>query len=128
MVHIRYLHRLGYCLYSGRLTKNLGGLVVCRLFMGLLEDCLFPGLTMYPTFFYTRKELAPRIGYIFVSAAIAGSVGGLLAYVIGFLDGVSGQRGWQWIFYIEGLISVVVGLISLLVLANDPTVPHPRRG
>lgn len=102
------------------LTKNLGGLISCRLLMGLLEAGLFPGLTMYLTFFYTRKELALRIGYIFVSAAIAGSVGGLLAFGIGHMDGIAGQRGWQWIFYLEGIISIIMGFIALFTLANDP--------
>lgn len=40
---------------------------------------------IYLTFFYTKRELALRIGYLFVSAAIAGSLGGLLAYGIGKL-------------------------------------------
>lgn len=51
---------------------------------------------MYLTFFYTKKELALRIGYLFVSAALAGGCGGLLAYGIGHMDGVAGQSGWRW--------------------------------
>lgn len=64
---------------------------------GALEGGLFPGLTIYLTLFYTRREIALRVGYLFVSAAISGSVGGLLAYGIGHMDGVAGQRGWRWI-------------------------------
>lgn len=51
---------------------------------------------MYLTFFYTKKELALRIGYLFVSAALAGGTGGLLAYGIGHMNGISGQSGWRW--------------------------------
>ena len=78
-------------------VQSYGGLIACRLILGALEGGLFPGLTIYLTLFYTRKEIALRVGYLFVSAAIAGSVGGLLAYGIGFMDGVSGQRGWRWV-------------------------------
>ncbi|MAD86602.1 MAG: hypothetical protein CL912_26905 [Deltaproteobacteria bacterium] len=67
-----------------------------RLFLGAVEAGLFPGLAVYLTFFYTKKELAVRIGYLFVSAALAGGFGGLLAYGIGHMDGVAGQSGWRW--------------------------------
>lgn len=79
------------------ITQSYGGLLACRLVLGALEGGLFPGLTIYLTLFYTRREIALRVGYLFVSAAISGSVGGLLAYGIGFMDGVAGQRGWRWI-------------------------------
>ena len=61
-------------------AQNYAGLIVCRLVLGALEAGLFPGLTIYLTLFYTKREIALRVGYLFVSAAIAGSVGGLLAY------------------------------------------------
>jgi MFS family permease len=66
-------------------AQSYGGLIACRLFLGLVEGGLFPGCTMYLTFFYTKRELALRVGYLFVSAALAGACGGLLAYGIGFM-------------------------------------------
>lgn len=81
-------------------VQSYGGLIACRLILGALEGGLFPGLTIYLTLFYTRREIALRVGYLFVSAAISGSVGGLLAYGIGFMDGLDGQRGWRWIMYV----------------------------
>jgi MFS family permease len=79
------------------IVKNFVGLVVCRLLMGALEAGLLPGLVIYLTFFYTRKELAVRIGYLFVSAALAGACGGLLAFGIGHMNGLAGYKGWRWI-------------------------------
>lgn len=81
---------------------------------------MFPGLAVYLTFFYTRKELALRIGYLFVSAALAGACGGLLAYGIGFLDGRSGMKGWRWILIIEGLPATMLGLVTYFFLADSP--------
>ena len=75
------------------ITQSFAGLVVCRLLLGLFEGGLFPGLVVYLTFWYTTKELALRVGYLFVSAALAGAFGGLLAYGIGHMDGVAGQSG-----------------------------------
>lgn len=101
-------------------VQSYGGLIVCRLLLGAVEGGLFPGLTLYLTLFYTKREIALRVGYLFVSAALAGACGGLLGYGIGFMDGVSGQRGWRWIMIIEGLPTFVLGIASWFILANDP--------
>jgi len=102
------------------ITQNFGGLIACRVILGALEGGLFPGLTIYLTMFYTKRELALRIGYLFVSAAIAGSVGGLLAYAIGLMDGIAGLRGWRWIIIIEGLPTVLLGISIWWWLADTP--------
>ncbi len=99
--------------------KNFAGLVVCRPLLGVVEGPLFPAMALYLTFFYTRQEIALRIGYFFVSAAISGAFGGLLGYAIGFMDHVGGQRAWRWIFIIEGLPSVVMGICLYFGLADD---------
>ena len=106
------------------LCQNFAGLVVCRLFLGLVEGGLFPGCAIYLTFFYTKRELALRIGYLFVSAAVAGACGGLLAYGIGFMDGLAGQRGWRWIMIIEGLPTFCLGIASWWLLADDPDTAY----
>lgn len=102
------------------ITQNFGGLVVCRLFLGVFEGGLFPGLVVYLTYFYTKQELALRVGYLFVSAALAGAFGGLLGYGIGHMDGVAGLHGWRWIFILEGIPTFVLGIASWFVLADGP--------
>lgn len=92
------------------LVQNFAGLVACRLLLGALEGGLFPGLAIYLTMFYTKTEIALRVGYLFVSAAIAGSLGGLLAYGIGYMDGIAGMYGWRWIIIIEGIPTVILGI------------------
>ena len=76
------------------IVQNFAGLVVCRLLLGLAESGLFPGLAIYLTLFYTKKEIALRVGYLFVSAAISGACGGLIAYGIGHMDGAAGLSAW----------------------------------
>lgn len=101
-------------------VQSYGGLIASRLLLGALEGGLFPGMAVYLTLFYTKKELALRIGYLFVSAALAGGLGGLLAYGIGHMDGVAGQSGWRWIFILEGLPTFVLGISCWWLLADDP--------
>ncbi|KAM5343556.1 hypothetical protein ACJ41O_012093 [Fusarium nematophilum] len=102
------------------IVQSYAGLIACRLILGALEGGLFPGLTIYLTMFYTKREYALRIGYLFVSAAIAGSMGGLLAYALGFMDGISGMRGWRWILIIEGIPTVILGIAIPWWLADTP--------
>lgn len=80
---------------------------------------LFPGMATYLTLFYSKSELALRIGYLFVSSAIAGACGGLLAYAIGFLDHHHGLRAWRWIMIIEGLPPIVLSVIVYFFFASD---------
>ncbi|KAI8301404.1 putative transporter [Colletotrichum sp. SAR11_59] len=101
------------------LVDSYGALIACRLLLGAVEAGLFPGLNVYLTFFYSKHELALRVGYLFVSAAIAGGLGGLLAYGIGHMEGVAGLSGWRWIMIIEGLPTVVLGVVTFFLLPND---------
>lgn len=103
------------------MVQNYAGLIVCRLFLGAVEGGLFPGMAIYLTFFYTKRELALRIGYLFVSAALAGACGGLLAFAIGHMDGVAGQKGWRWIMIIEGLPTFVLGIATWWILPDEPS-------
>lgn len=61
------------------ITQNLAGLIVCRLALGTVEAGLFPGLVAYMTLWYTKSELALRIGYLFSAAALAGAYVEVLA-------------------------------------------------
>ncbi|KAF2175574.1 MFS general substrate transporter [Zopfia rhizophila CBS 207.26] len=102
------------------IVQNYAGLIVCRLFLGAVEGGLFPGMAIYLTFFYTKRELALRIGYLFVSAALAGACGGLLAFAIGHMQGIAGQNGWRWIMIIEGLPTFVLGIATWWILPDNP--------
>ena len=70
------------------LCHNFTGLFICRLCLGLVEGGLYPACAVYLTFFYTKQELALRLGYLFVSAAIAGACGGLLAFAVSELPAI----------------------------------------
>ncbi|KGO47786.1 Major facilitator superfamily domain, general substrate transporter [Penicillium expansum] len=106
------------------ITQNYGGLIACRILLGVVEAGLFPGFITYLTLFYSKREIALRTSYLFSSAAIAGAFGGLLAYGIGFMDGICGLRGWRWIMIIEGIPTVLLGVVTWFVLADDPDTAY----
>ncbi|KAF8339857.1 putative MFS transporter [Cantharellus anzutake] len=103
------------------LVHTYGQLIACRVLLGMFEAGLFPGLLVYLMMFYTKQQLALRIGSLSVSAALAGACGGLLAYGIGFMDGINGMRGWRWIMIMEGLPTFFAGVLAFFVLADHPS-------
>lgn len=101
-------------------VQNKGQLIALRLLLGIFEAGYFPAICFYLTFFYRRRELAVRIFFLFAASAVSGSCGGLLGYAIGLMDGVRGMSAWRWLMIIEGLPTIVFGVLSYFVLANDP--------
>jgi sugar phosphate permease len=102
------------------LINSYQGLVIARFFLGLAEGGLLPGLTYYLSLWYPRQMQSKRIGVFIAAAAVAGAFGGILAYGIRHLDGKAGLHGWQWIFLITGLITVVVAVFSYFFIQDCP--------
>ncbi|KAF8624703.1 hypothetical protein AX17_007034 [Amanita inopinata Kibby_2008] len=102
------------------LVKNYPQLVGVRVLLGVTEAGLFPGVSYFLTLWYPRHLLQVRIGLFFGAASLAGAFSGLLAYGIGYMSGVGGLLGWSWIFILEGLATVVVGLAGFFILVDFP--------
>lgn len=101
-------------------ATNKGQLIALRLLLGTFEAGFFPGVNFYLTFWYRRAELGVRIFYMFTASAVAGFSGGLLAYAIGHMHGISGYRAWRWLFILEGIPTIMLGIAASVILADDP--------
>lgn len=101
-------------------VTNFSGLMAARWFLGLTEAGLFPGVGYFLSCWYRRSEFGVRMAIFFSAAAVAGSFGGLLAAAIANMDGVGGRPGWAWIFILEGVATVVIGIISFWAVHDFP--------
>ncbi|KAG1871251.1 MFS general substrate transporter [Suillus subalutaceus] len=101
------------------LVDSFRSLVVARLFLGLTEAGLFPGVTYYISLWYPRSEQSKRIAIFFSAATVAGAFGGLLAYGIEHMEGIGGLHGWQWIvcFHVSTLL---VACLSFFLMHDYP--------
>ena len=86
-----------------------------RLLLGAFEAGLFPGISYYLTILYPRRRIQLRIGIFFSAATIAGAFGGLLAYGLAQVE-AGNYEGWSFIFFIEGILTVVVGVVAYFML------------
>jgi len=101
------------------LVQSYGGLIAIRIFLGLCEGGLLPGMILYLSTMYKRHELQLRVGIFYASASLSGAFGGLLASAITRMQGVGGLEGWRWIFILEGLATVLASLMSAYILPAD---------
>ncbi|GAA5898325.1 hypothetical protein JCM8208_006945 [Rhodotorula glutinis] len=91
-----------------------------RILLGIFEGGVIPGIVYLLTRFYTRSELAFRVGvFLSLGPGLSGALGGLLA--AGFLNSSVGSlRTWQKIFVCEGIITCGYGIISFFIIPTSP--------
>ena len=94
--------------------------MAARAALGIAEGGLFPGVTFYITMWYRRHECGFRMAIFFSAATAAGAFGGLLATAISKMDGLRGMRAWQWIFCLEGIASILVGIAAYFFVTDFP--------
>jgi sugar phosphate permease len=81
-----------------------------------------PGAILIISNWYLPGETQTRIAILYTSAATGGAFSGLLAFAIAKLDGVRGMSGWRWIFIIEGIMTVVIGVMCFFLLCDTPAL------
>lgn len=107
------------CMCQG-LVKNKTGLIICRVFIGIFEAGYVPGCAYLMATYYKRHEFQKRFSGLWVAGLVAGAFGGLLAYALIHMNGLSGFEGWRWIFIIEGLATIAVAPVAKLLLTDWP--------
>ncbi|KAH8818732.1 MFS general substrate transporter [Flagelloscypha sp. PMI_526] len=102
------------------LVPNFSGFMATRWWLGVFEAGLFPGVNFYLSCWYKRSELGVRAAVFFSAGNIAGAFSGLLADAIANMEGVGGKPAWAWIFILEGIVTVVAGILSFWIVQDFP--------
>ncbi|WVQ83899.1 hypothetical protein IAT38_006043 [Cryptococcus sp. DSM 104549] len=101
-------------------VSTYGGLIACRIFLGICEAGFFPGVMMYLCFWYKPSERGTRMAIFSASIAVAGAFGGLIATGVSFMSGKAKLYGWQWLFILEGIPAVICGILIYFFLPDFP--------
>ena len=93
---------------------------VLRFSLGLAEAGFFPGIVLYLTFWFPSYRRQKVIAMFYTGMPVAGVIGGPLSgWIMHAFDHAGGLKGWQWLFLLEGLPSVALGGLVLLILNNS---------
>ncbi|KAF7551472.1 hypothetical protein G7Z17_g4976 [Cylindrodendrum hubeiense] len=103
--------------------KGLASFLVTRLLLGLCEAGFIPAGFYTITRWYKNDEISKRFSWYFIGNMTASGCSGLLAYAILHMRGVAGLAGWQWMFLIEGMFTVVVGVLFLSLFPQNTANP-----
>lgn len=93
---------------------------VLRFLLGAAEAGLYPGLMYIVTVWFAQKDRARIVGYLMIGGASAVVLGSPIGGALMGLDGTLGLHGWQWLFLIEGIPAVVIGLVIWSKLPDRP--------
>ena len=91
-----------------------------RLLLGAAEAGFFPGVVLFLTYWFPAAYRARIIAIFMVSIPVASFVGSPVSALLLELNGVLGLKGWQWLFLMEALPTVLLGLACLRVLTDRP--------
>ncbi|WP_439684686.1 Sugar phosphate permease [Cupriavidus oxalaticus] len=132
------LHKVGARIWIARIMITWGAIsaammfvttptmfYVLRFLLGIAEAGFFPGIILYLTYWYPANRRGRTTTFFMTAVALAGVIGGPLSgWIMQSFDGHNGWAGWQWMFLLEGVPSILVGLWVLAYL--DDRIAHAR--
>ena len=129
------LHRVGARVWIARIMVTWGiisgGMMfvqtetqfyVMRFLLGLAEAGFFPGIILYLTYWYPSHRRARIVSMFMTGIPLAGVIGGPLSgWIMKSWDQVNGLHGWQWMFLLEAIPSVLIGVVVYFYLDDRIT-------
>lgn len=127
------LHRLGTNKWMARImitwglitfahffAQNYTQLYTLRFLLGVAEAGFFPGIIYYFTYWFPAKERAWATSLFMIASPVSNIIGAPLSSWI--LDHVNwlGYAGWRWLFVIEGIPAILLGILTYFVITNRP--------
>ncbi len=133
-----FLSRVGARLWMARIMVTWGiisgammfvttarGFYITRFLLGLAEAGLFPGVILYLTYWFPAERRAQMVALFMAAQPVSGIFGGPLSgWILQSFSGVHGLRNWQWLFLIEAVPSIIMGIIMFFYL--DDGIRHAK--
>ncbi|MFC5524085.1 MFS transporter [Polaromonas jejuensis] len=132
------LHRVGARIWIARIMVTWGvisaammfvtsatSFYVLRFLLGVAEAGFFPGIILYLTYWYPAERRGRMTALFMTAIALSGVIGGPLSgWIMHSFAGVNGLKDWQWLFILEGLPSIIMGIVTFFYL--DDRIAHAK--
>ncbi|KAH3668223.1 hypothetical protein OGAPHI_001977 [Ogataea philodendri] len=92
--------------------KGKKSFYACRALLGLFEGGFIPDLVLWMSYFFTGSELSLRLSFFYTSLELAMLISAFEAYGFLHMRGVAGKPGWSWLFLIEGISTLLIGIVA----------------
>jgi sugar phosphate permease len=101
-------------------VQGQNSLFVMRFLLGAAEAGFFPGVVLYLTYWFPAAYRGRIIAIFMVAVPMGSFVGSPLSAMLLQADGLMGMRGWHWLFIMEGIPTMLLGLVCLFYLTDRP--------
>jgi len=128
------LHRFGARIWIARIMISWGlvatamafvagerSFYLLRFALGVAEAGFFPGIILYLTYWFPREERARIVSLFMTAVPLSTVVGGPVSGALLGLHGLGGIAGWRWLFLIEGVPAVLLGIAAFVFLTDRPS-------
>ncbi len=116
----RILVSWGACAVALALVRNAWTFDLVRFLLGAAEAGFSPAILYFFTLWFPQRERARALGFFVLTQPIANAIGAPVSGLLLSMDGLLGLHGWQWLFILEGLPAVILGLLAPLLLTDRP--------
>jgi ACS family tartrate transporter-like MFS transporter len=102
------------------LVHSPGSFYAFRFFLGAAEAGFFPGVILYLTYWFPASARARSVALFMMAGPVSGIIGGPISGALLSLHGSARLAGWQWLFLVEGVPAIILGIIVRFYLAEKP--------
>ncbi len=113
---------ISWGIVSGLMAASAGptSFVVIRFLLGAAEAGFFPGVILYLTYWFPAEQRAKIVGIFMVAIPVSGFIGSPISAALLGLNGLLGLAGWQWLFILEAVPAVILGVVAMFWLTDKP--------
>ena len=93
---------------------------VIRFLLGAAEAGFFPGIILYLSYWFPARHRAGVTAFFMAAAPISTALGSPLSAALLEMDGVMGLHGWQWMFILEAIPALILGVVVFFYMTDRP--------
>ena len=93
---------------------------IIRFLLGAAEAGFFPAVILYLTYWFPAAQRVAVLGLFILAQPLANAIGAPVSGLLLKMDGIWGLQGWQWMYIIEGLPAMIMGVVVLCVVTDRP--------
>jgi len=104
-------------------VSNATHLYILRFLLGVAEAGFFPGIILYLTYWFPAKNQARAVALFMSALAVSNIIGAPVStWILGF--SALGLSGWRWLFILEGVPAIIMGIVTFFYLTDRPEKAH----